>query len=161
MIKPVTVSRDHFIACLNKAESEGYVDLIVTVTERLDVILSGYHAEVRNARRLCHAVTISGHTLRSSSVKQAQRCERWLREQRPFKRAPTLGGRIILKFDTGEEIKTAIIPKINSKGENNADAFLRHCVEFGILRHGVEPFLEMVKEQGERYPKYQKQGLKK
>lgn len=149
-------SKHHLAACVKQAKAEGYADLIVATKGRR-VILSGM---VNGA--LCHAVTVSEHRTAEKALEQSIMCKRWLRDMLPGERAPQLAGQVIIPVDTGLATSKTIIPRINKQGDNNADAFLRAALHFGIMRHGVSGLRAMLDEMATdaRYASYQNAGLR-
>ncbi len=59
-----------------------------------------------------------------------------------------LSGVCKLQFKTGKHgtLKMSV-PKLNPKGENNADSFINEVFKFAILRHGKAKVVEMVEAQ--------------
>lgn len=154
--KASCTTRLAFVRSVASAMDQGYTDLVVKLKGHR-VVISGMANGV-----LCHATTVSSHTQITTAEKQAARCEKWLRELHPVKRRPQLGGRVIFKVDTGCSISTTIVPKVNRDGVNNADAFIREVLHFGIMRHGVSGLVAQLLEMATdpKYAKYQESGLK-
>ncbi len=71
-----------------------------------------------------------------------------------------LSGKCTLKIDTIQGSCTIDVPKVNAKGENNADALLNEVFHFGILRHGKQKLREMLEEKMANYhEQYENKGL--
>ena len=66
-----------------------------------------------------------------------------------------LGGKCVIKIKTGYGSSlTTEVPRVNLKtGENNADSFIREVIHFGVMRHGLAQFRELVEDKLSLYEK--------
>jgi hypothetical protein len=64
-----------------------------------------------------------------------------------------LGGKCVIKIKTGYGSSlTTEVPRVSLKtGKNNADSFIREVIHFGVMRHGLAQFRELVEDKLSMY----------
>lgn len=71
-----------------------------------------------------------------------------------------LSGKCTLQIDTMRSNTKIEIPKVNQRGENNADALIREVIHFGVMRHGKEELRKLIERKLSDYgDEYQSKGL--